>query len=464
MTAFTFGHFLRAAGARIAGGGVSVDKPFQPSTDTRSLDPGEVFVCLRGPNFDGHDFIADAVARGCCAVVVDDPSKMPASWPVPAVIVNDTKAAYVRGAAAARQLNQTRVIAVTGSSGKTTTKAMLAQLLGRVRTTLATPQNENNELGVAKICYRLHDGVQAAVIEFGARKPGDIVELVDIARPEVAVLTNVGEAHLAYFASHEALAREKFSIFSGNARPVLSAGDEWSRTLAAERGVASDALWARMTGDDAAPGLALEAGTPADGRVPVSFGSSHAYARWTLVGDHHLRDALLAGCAALAIGVSFEDVVAGFALLRLPEGRFERHTLPSGATLIYDAYNANPSSMISSLDAFAQLEARRRIAVLGSMAELGADAAQHHERVGAAARQRADLLFAGGEFGASLAAGALRAGMAPEQVVIFSDNEQASAALRDLVRAGDAVLLKGSRVQRMEEILHALERAQAQAS
>jgi UDP-N-acetylmuramoyl-tripeptide--D-alanyl-D-alanine ligase len=469
VSGLTFAAFIAAQGpagaARVIGAPIAPDDRFIPGTDSRALVDGESFVCLRGPHFDGHDHIDEAVRRGARAVVADDPSKVRADLPVPAIVVADTMRAFMRGAAAARERTRTIVIGITGSVGKTTTTSMCAQLAARSRRVLATPRNENNELGVSKLCYRLSEDYDVAVVEMGARGPGQIAELVEIARPDVGVLTNVAEAHLEFFEGREALAREKFALFSGGARPVLSAADEWSRTLAAEAGLERSALWIRLCGDPQCEGLALEAGGPRDGRVPVSFGASHAFARWHLAGEQHLRDALLAAAAAILAGLTFEEAIAGFGDLRLPAGRFERHVLQSGATVVYDAYNASPASMAHALRAFAEIPAARHIAVLGSMAELGPDAAALHEETGAAAaRSGIDALFFGGAFADALARGARQAGMDPAAVTLYSDNAEVAASLRATVAAGDAVLLKGSRVQRMEEILDLLTAQSAAAS
>lgn len=464
MSALTFGEFAAACGAQWRGT-VDLRARFAPSTDTRSLEPGDAFVALRGPSFDGNKFAATAIARGCSALVFDDEASLPNPCPVPYVIVADTKAAYLAGAAAARREAPARVVGITGSTGKTTTKSMTAQLLDPAMRVLVTPQNENNELGVAKICYQLDDIADIAVVEMGARHPGEIAQLVDIALPDVGVLTNIGEAHLEYFEDRAALARTKFALFGRGARAVCSAADEWTRMLAAEAGIDRAALWVRLQGDPEAPGLAIEAGLPKDGLVTVTLGASSDVAEWHLAGEHHLRDALLAVGAAVLCGMSFERAIEGLAGLHLPEGRFELHPLPSGATCVYDAYNASPTSMAYALRAFADLPARRRIAVLGSMAELGADAPAMHEATGAAAARVAlDMLYCGGAFAEQMMEGARRAGMAAAAVERFDSNDQIAHTLRDSLRGGDIVLLKGSRVQRMEEILHVLLAAGKRAS
>ena len=437
-----------------------VSRTFAPSTDSRLLQPGETFVCLRGPRYDGHDFINAAVARGAAAVVAAASAEVPGSVDVPVLLVTDTTKAYLQGAAAARRLSKATVIGVTGSVGKTTVKAMSAQLLEPHRRVLATPQNENNELGVSKLCYALAVEPDIAVVEMGARGPGQIAELVDVALPDIGILTNIGEAHIEFFEDRAALARTKFALFSKGATPVLSAADEWSRALAAENGLDRTAVWIRLCGDPRCDGLTLEAGIPRDGRVPLTFGASHAYAQWHIVGEHHLRDAMLAAGAAILAGLTFEQAIESFGALRLPPGRFELHALPSRAVIVYDAYNASPTSMAHALRAFAEVPANRRIAVLGSMAELGADAPAQHEATGAAAaRSGVDALYCGGAFAQALADGARKAGMDSQRVAQFASNADIAALLRAALGEGDAVLLKGSRVAKMEEILDALLRS-----
>jgi UDP-N-acetylmuramoyl-tripeptide--D-alanyl-D-alanine ligase len=213
----------------------------------------------------------------------------------------------------------------------------------------------------------------------------------------------------------------------------------------------------RLVGDPVMAGIMLEAGVPSDGKVPITLGASHAFAGWRLFGEHHLRDALAAAGAAILAGLSFEDALAVFNDLQLPAGRFETHRASSGATIIYDAYNASPSSMRYALASFAEIPASRHVAVLGSMAELGPDALRHHEAVGAAAaKSGADLIYAGGDFAEAIAKGARDAGASADRVRVYADNASALESLRRTIAAGDCVLLKGSRVQHLEEILAGL--------
>ncbi|MBC5805362.1 MAG: hypothetical protein DLM53_02840 [Candidatus Eremiobacter antarcticus] len=461
----SFQRFLQVCNARFVADAEALPALFAPSTDSRTLTRGEVFVCLRGPHYDGHDFIAAAIGAGTSAIVVDDASKGPRQSAVPIVRVDDAKAAYLAAASAARQEFSGRLIGITGSNGKTTTKEMTAQLLAADKRVVTTPNNENNELGVAKLCFRLNDDVDVAVAELGARHPNEIAALVDIALPDVGVLTNVGEAHMEFFREEEDLARTKFAIFGRGAHAVCNAADAWSRSLAAESKIDTTALWIRLCGDPRVPGLALEAGSPQDGQVAISLGASHSFASWRLPGDHNLRNALMACGAALQSGVPFESLCARLGELRLPPGRFESHRTSAGATIVYDAYNASPTAALHALRAFLALPASRHIAVLGSMAELGPQAARHHQSVGkAAAEGGVDLLYCSGEHADALVDGAAQGGMPRDTVIAYGSNAEVTQLLRAQLRSGDCVLLKGSRIQHMEQILEGLAEPSAVAS
>ncbi|MGH8165002.1 MAG: Mur ligase family protein, partial [Rhodanobacteraceae bacterium] len=196
------------------------------TTDTRTLRAGDTFLALRGERFDGHVYVRDAVRSGAAAIVIDEPQALVDD--VPALLVEDTKRAYLSLAHAARGLFRGRVVAITGSAGKTTTKHVLAQLLGvtfGVPRVLVSPANENNEIGVSKLMLRADDSYEVIVVEMGARHEGEIAELVGVADPHVGVLTNIGEAHLETFGSHEALARTKWGLFAQGAQAVLNAED-----------------------------------------------------------------------------------------------------------------------------------------------------------------------------------------------------------------------------------------------
>jgi UDP-N-acetylmuramoyl-tripeptide--D-alanyl-D-alanine ligase len=429
------------------------------STDTRAMRAGDTYLALRGERFDGHAFAADAVARGAAAVIVDDERAIPEG--APGLVVADTKAAYLALAAAARNALRARVIAITGSAGKTTTKAFLAQLLAAAGAgeVVATPANENNEIGTAKLFLSIEGDPDVVVAELGARRPGDIAELVAVARPEIGVLTNVGDAHLEIMGSRELLAATKWELFGAGARAVLNAADAVSRDRAPS--LAAPPHWFGVldhpTPAPAPPGASFVALRGDDELLVVDEKGSATYgARFALPGAHNRANAAAACAAAIAFGCEPGAVAAATGALRLPEGRYER-TRVGTLDVIYDAYNASMAGTLATLDAFAHERALRRIAVLSSMAELGDGSAEMHERVGAAAgRAGLSALLVGGAFAGDLARGARAAGVAAERIVRFERNADAVEWLAAHAGVGDLVLLKGSRMYHLEEVLDGL--------
>jgi UDP-N-acetylmuramoyl-tripeptide--D-alanyl-D-alanine ligase len=431
-------------------------------TDTRAMTPGATFLALRGERFEGHAFVAAAFANGAAACIVDDPAAVPADCP--ALVVDDTLAAYLALAGVARAGLRGPVIAISGSAGKTTTKAYLVALLAAAGVAVsATPENENNEIGVSKFLLGLEaDDARLAVVEMGARKYRDLDVLVRAARPDVSVLTNIGEAHLEIMGSRERLAETKWGLFRGGARAVLNLGDETSRWLAPTLPAAP--VWFGIGAETPPAGHA--ALVVRDARTLVVFGAATAAAGGALVGelaidarvpgDHNRRNLAAALAAAFAAGYPAERFAASIGALQQPKRRYETILLDGGKRLIFDAYNASMTGTLATLDAFAHEAAGRRIAVLGSMAELGADAALMHRRVGAAAADASEIILAGGDFAADIVRGATDAGAAASRILTYAENAAAVAWLRANARPGDAILLKGSRKYKMEEIADGL--------
>ena len=489
------------AAAAVAATGARVIAPdalpvtFDVSTDTRTLAPGDAYLALHGERFDGHDFVTQALERGASLVVVDDAAVVPAG--MPALVVAATNAAYLRLGAVARRRSRARVAGITGSTGKTTTKAFLAQILersapGRVA---ATHANENNEIGVAKLLLAIPEDAAYVVAEFGARHPHEIAPLAHAAAPDVAVLTNVGDAHLEIMGNPEVLAQTKWGIFSGGAHAVLSVDDAvsrersatlqspiaWFRAIGSQDGHGAEDAAIRMRTGDAYVTLfsgervrdahGLEERDPGEhsrwerdrrdvqrGILMVARGREHERypVKLSVPGDHNLRNVAAAAAAAIALGVPAADVAASLGALELPSGRYERIDLGDIA-LIYDAYNASMSGTLATLASFASERAERRIAVLASMAELGDDATAMHERVGAAAAVSAlAALLVGGEHATDLARGAIAAGFPAGRIVAFAANDDAVAWLRGNAQSGDLVLLKGSRRYKLEEVVAGL--------
>jgi UDP-N-acetylmuramoyl-tripeptide--D-alanyl-D-alanine ligase len=448
---------VRATGGTIVNG--PLPERLRIATDSRAMEPGDTFLALRGPAHNGNDYVTAAHARGAIAAVVDDANALPPG--LPALVVSDTLAAYGAAGRIARDQSGATVIGITGSAGKTTTKALLAQLISRTPggPVVASDANENNEVGVPKTLLRVEPGTRYAVIEMGCRRFGDIDPLVAAARPDVAVITNVGDAHLEIMGSRERLIETKFGILSGGARPVLNALDADSRARAASAGL-RDVLWFAAV-DGAAAEPAVEGPLLLlRGRESIEWRCGDGTVRSAAVelrlpGAHNLANLAAALAAALAIGAGLDALAGAAGSLRLPPGRYERDRV-GAFDVIYDAYNASMSGTLATLQAFAAEQAERRIVVLGSMAELGEDAPAMHRRVGGAAVAVADAVLVGGDFADELASGAREAGIDPERLVRFGGNREAADWLREHARAGDLVLLKASRKYRLEEILDRL--------
>jgi UDP-N-acetylmuramoyl-tripeptide--D-alanyl-D-alanine ligase len=430
------------------------------STDTRTIEPGDTFLALRGERFDGHAFAAEAVARGASLLILERADARVDG--VATMIVADGLEAYMALGALARQSFEGRVVAITGSAGKTTTKSLLVQLLaarygGRVA---SPPANENNEIGVSKLMLSLspetHD---VAVVEMGARRSGDIAALVEVAQPHIGILTNVGEAHLEIMGSRDALEETKWALFSRGAHAILNSRDEVSRRRAPSLSEPPD--WFAAFDEVAPPteDAALRPYTAILGEVRLLYrddrGEIERSAAVRVPGLHNRSNLAAAAAGAKCLDVPFEDIAGAIGDVELPPGRYQRIEI-CGLRVIYDAYNANASGMIAALDAFAAEKGSRRIAVLASMAELGEESQALHERVGGHAAGRVDVLLVAGDFAGALAQGARRAGLQSAAIVAVETNAAAARWLREHARADDVVLLKGSRKYQLEEIVEEL--------
>lgn len=452
---------IAATGAR-ALNAAALPAALQITTDSRALERGATFLALRGERFDGHAFAGDALRAGAAAVIVADETAIPAG--APALVVADTLRALLALAGEARAALRGRVVAITGSTGKTTTKELLAQLLAAAGfgNVAATPGNENNEIGVSKLFLGLDPGVNVVVTEFGARRFGDIAPLVAVAKPDVAVLTNVGDAHLEIMGSAQRLADTKWEIFSTGARAVLNEADTVARERAAT--LAQPPWWFGAPSAEEPHGVHEPAvrivdnpEAHADRLVRYDSGRADAFPIQIALPGRHNRANLAAACAAMfALGAAAETVAHAIAALRLPAGRYER-TRIGDYEIIFDAYNASMGGTLATLDAFAHEPVERRIAVLASMAELGDGSAAMHRRVGAAAASAGiAALLVGGAHADDLERGAREAGLAAHRLVRFEANDDAVRWLRRNTRAGDLVLLKGSRMYHLEEVLEGL--------
>lgn len=430
------------------------------SIDTRTLARGELFVAVRGERFDGADFAADALDAGAGVVV-------PAGWSAASgragarsgsvvIEVADTTAALQSLAHTIRRESGSQVVAITGSAGKTTTKEVASELLSVRYRVIRNRGNFNNHIGLPLSLIELRHRPEIAVVELGMNHAGEISTLVRVAGPDVRVWTNVGEAHLGFFASMDAIADAKAEIFEGADRSTLlvaNADDE--RVMARVPRFAGRVVTFGI--DTEADVRAVEvvdrgiAGTTARLVTPDEAADLVV----PLIGRGNLANVLAAAAVALEFGVPLEAIVARAATLSPASHRGEVVLLPGGVTLIDDSYNANPTATKRSLDVLASAAAERRIAVLGEMLELGERARALHEEIGrAAAASRVDVLFAiGGDLAAALAASAVAAGLPSAAVRRFATSDEAAEAAAAEARRGDVVLVKGSRGIRTDRVV-----------
>jgi len=427
------------------------------STDTRALRSGELFIPLRGPNVDGHDFIAEAFRRGAVVALASRPVN---SLPDNAIVieVSDTLKALGRVAAAYRRTLDVAVVGITGSVGKTTTAKMCAAVLSTRYRVAQTKEDWNAEIGVPLALLSLNPDHQVAVIEMGMRGLGQIAELVDIAQPSLGVVTTIGESHLELLGSIENIARAKGELIAGlrkSGTAILNEDDAVTRDLLA-----------------LAPGRVLTFGlsTEADVRgtnLRMDGGGMTFFVRarertveahlrtW---GRHNVMNALAAVATGTALDVDLDDAVRGLEEFAPPKMRLQPVRL-GDVLLINDAYNASPASMRAAFEVLLALgTSRRRLAVLGEMRELGEASESLHRDVGIAAAGAAELLITVGPGARAIAEGALDAGVTPGHVHHTVSTDEASAVLRTVMRSGDVILIKGSRALEMERIVETLQR------
>ncbi len=419
------------------------------STDTRSIQSGDLFVALQGSNFDGNRYVVKAKEKGSIAALVETHQDVD----IPQVKVADTLAALGSIAAYNRQLFNGKVIAITGSSGKTSVKEMLAELLSNEGDTLATEGNLNNHIGAPLTLLKINEEHQFAVIELGASAVGEINYTASIARPDVSILTNAGSAHLEGFGSYENIVATKGEIISAlglDGVAILNADDPafavWQQ-LALPRKVCAFSLKEGVGADVWAESIRLQSDSSTfelcwdGGRVAISL---------PLPGKHNIANALAAASAASVLGLGWGSIQKTLSELSSIKGRLELAKSPLGYMVINDTYNANPSSTNAALDVLAK-STGFRVAVLGDMGELGADVAKLHKEVGQYAKAgRADALYAVGEFANDIAQGY---GSGARE---FKTKQALVEVLMKEVQEDATYLVKGSRSAAMETVVEEL--------
>ncbi len=445
------------------------------SIDTRTLRPGDLFVAVKGPRFDGHDFVAQALEQGASGAIVSRPEfqAREGAWrPLLdrhfLILVDDPLTALQALATWHRMRFDVPLIGVTGSNGKTTTKEMIAAILSRRGPVLKTEGNLNNHLGLPLSLLRLDASHRAAVLEIGISLKGEMRRLCEIARPTVGLITNIGPAHLEFLGSIEGVAEEKGSLFEA-VRPdgtaIINLNDPhlapWEKRLSNSlENKAAARKWtfaldapADVTATEIRPEGA-EIGFLLTLRRTGEAGRIHL----ATSGRHQVANALGAAAVACALGYRLEEICEGLAAFR-PVALRAEVLEAEGKTILLDAYNANPASMKAAIEMLAAFPRReggssRKIALLGDMLELGTFSEAAHRGIGEAAAQNGiDLLIAVGRWAGAMAEGARQAGMAGERISAYADLPSLQKAFLSSVRKGDVLLIKGSRGMRMETVL-----------
>ena len=415
------------------------------STDTRTLQPGDLFVALRGERFDGHAFLEQARAAGAVAAMVD--GKHQGTPPVPVAVVDDTRLGLGRLAAGWRQRFSPVLIAVTGSNGKTTVKEMLAAILRAdlgEQAVLATSGNLNNDVGLPLTLLRLRDRHRCCAIELGMNHKGEIAYLARIARPSVALVNNAQREHLEFLNSVEEVAAENASVYAAlpaDGVAVVNADDAYValfRKAAGARRVVDFSLGtAAVSGGYALKNLSSE--------IRIRTAEGETQATLAIPGLHNVRNALAAAACAYAAGVGPKSIGEGLTAFRPYTGRLQVKQAKNGATLIDDTYNANPDSVRAAIDVLASCAAPTAL-VLGDMGEVGAQGEALHREVGSYAfSKKITNLYAIGE-------------ATKHTVEAFGEGGRHFERLEDLVSSveGSSILVKGSRFMRMERVVAAL--------
>ena len=442
---------LSALAARLNGQLKGADGPFTAlGTDSRKSLDGQLFIALKGPNFDGHDYLQAAAQQGAVAALVERWQPVPLTQ----IKVDDTLRALGQLSATWRQKFTRPLIALTGSNGKTTTKNMLAAILRQCGQVLATAGNLNNDIGVPLTLARL-GREDYAVLELGANHPGEIAYLTALARPDVALITNAGPAHLEGFGDLVGVARAKGEIYQGlsaQSCAVLNRDDAfaeyWQALIGARRCV-------DFSMQQTATCVYAQVITEQPNRFELHIGGASVDIELGLPGRHNVMNALAAAATASAVGASLVQIQAGLVGMDAVTGRLQRQPGPFGSTLIDDSYNANPSSLAVALQVLAQASGPKWL-VLGDMAELGVQAQARHADAGIQAREvGVSRLFALGELSQNSVAAFGTDGEHFAQASALS--EAVLTALADHQHAAPTVLIKGSRSMRMERIVQALQ-------
>jgi UDP-N-acetylmuramoyl-tripeptide--D-alanyl-D-alanine ligase len=446
-----------AAGSLACGDGtVVIDKI---STDSRTIKRGELFVALRGENFDAHNFVEAVAKTGAAGAIVDFswPGQVPRNFAL--IRVDDTLRAYQQLAANYRKSLALRVVAITGSNGKTSTKDFAAAVLARRFRVTKTQGNFNNHVGLPRTILEATLRDEVAVWEIGMNHPGEIAALAKIAAPDVGIVTNIGVAHIEFMGSRERIAQEKGALaeaVGAEGTVILNADDPFTNSVATRTRAK-----VILAGTGAGTIRASEVNQSGSGTdFTILEGAHRCRAQLPVPGLHMVQNALLAIAAGRVFGLSLEECAAGLVAAPLTKARLQVKEV-RGVQFLDDSYNANPDSMKAALRTLVELDAEgQRIAVLGEMRELGDESERGHREVGeTAATLKVDYLIAIGDVATTIAQAAKGAGL--QNSLTVESTAEAAELLAELAKPGDLVLIKGSRLARTEQVIEAFRDAQA---
>lgn len=439
------------------------------STDTRTIQPGNLFVALAGENFDGTKFARQAVAKGAAGLLVSaaaDKREADLAFPaIPVLLVPDSLFALGRLAGFRRRWDsRLQVLAITGSSGKTTVKEMTGAILRQRWTTLKTEGNFNNLVGLPLTLFRLQSEHEIAILEMGMNRPGEIGILTEIAAPDIACITNVQEAHLEGLGDIRGVAQAKNELFAGlhpGGKAVVNLDDK--NVCALAETLEQEKITFGCRPEAFVRAAAIQSLAERGMKFVLHIGPASRQATISGLGHHNVINSLAAAAMAHAAGCTIDEIARGLAAFKPCDKRVRAEELSSGIRILNDSYNANPASMLAALSTLADLKkSNRGIAILGDMLELGRRGAAAHLTLGKQVREHnIEFLAAFGSLAKSIVSGARDAGMAPETARHFRSKKELAAWLVELVRtgrigAGDWLLVKGSRGMRMEEVIDLL--------
>jgi UDP-N-acetylmuramoyl-tripeptide--D-alanyl-D-alanine ligase len=450
MNPLTLSQIAELAGASLSSGdgAIVINKV---STDSRTIKPGEFFIALRGENFEGHDFVQAAGKAGAAGALVDINWTGTVQTNFALLRATDTLRAYQTLATNYRRSLALKVLAITGSNGKTSTKDFAASVLARRFSVTKTEGNFNNHVGLPRTILEATSEDEIAVWEIGMNHPGEIAALSKIAAPDAAIITNIGVAHIEFMGSREAIAVEKGALAEAiepQGTVILNADDSFSEGITAR--TRAKVVLAGTTDGTV---RAIEIRQSAEGaEFTIVEGAHRCRAQLPVAGSHMVQNALLAVAAGRVFGLSIEECAAGLAAAPLTKARLQIKEI-GGVQFLDDSYNANPDSMKAALRTLIELDAEgKRIAVLGEMRELGTESERGHREVGeTAATLGVDQLITIGDTAELIAAGARSAGL--DKVSSARSTDEAARLLGDIAKPGDLVLIKGSRAARTEKVI-----------